>query len=87
MINGDIKLFLDGLYVGQELLFSYKGTKYFIQGWTKDDGEKHLECWEYETSSGSFIWEEDGKSMSQLADAFLNAPLWDGGDSSASNLD
>lgn len=77
MINGNIKDFLDSLYIGQELLFSYKEVKYFIQGWTKDNGEKHLECWEYETQS-PFLWEADGPSMSALANSFLDAPLWDG---------
>ena len=77
MINGDIKIFLDNLYIGQELLFAYKNIKYFVQGWTTGDEKKHLECWEYGTPS-PILWEKNGASMSELANDFLEAPLWDG---------
>ena len=30
MINGDIKYFLDMLYTGQELVFSYGAKAYFV---------------------------------------------------------
>lgn len=78
MINGDIKLFIDDLYAGQELLFSHEGVKYFVQGWTTESGTRHMECWEYENPDRGYLWEGDGASMVTLANEFLVTPLWDG---------
>lgn len=78
MINGDIKLFMDDLYAGQELLFSYEGIRYFVQGWTVENGTRHMECWEYESPGEEHLWERDGTSMVELANEFLIAPLWNG---------
>ena len=33
MINGDYKMFVEDIYQGQEVNFSYKDRKYFIQWW------------------------------------------------------
>ena len=78
MINGDIKLFMDDLYTGQELLFSYRGVKYFVQGWTSENGTRHMECWEYESPGEDYLWKREGASMTALANEFLDAPLWGG---------
>ena len=37
MIDGKITEFIDQLCYGQELVFVYKGKKYFVQGWWNDD--------------------------------------------------
>ena len=78
MKNGDIKEFLDLLYLGQELLFIFRGQKFFIQGWWKDDKARMvLDNVSIEPFSG-YVWEYDSKTMKECADAFLAAPIWDG---------
>lgn len=78
MKNGDIKEFLDLLYYGQELLFIFRGQKFFIQGWWKDDKARMvLDNVSIEPFSG-YVWEYDAPTMKECADAFLAAPIWDG---------
>ncbi|MBQ3822427.1 MAG: hypothetical protein II807_05205, partial [Thermoguttaceae bacterium] len=78
MKNGDIKEFLDLLYLGQELVFVFHGQKFFIQGWWKDDKARMvLDNVSIEPFSG-YVWEYDSKTMKECADAFLAAPIWEG---------
>ena len=37
MINGNAKEFIAGLYYGDERFFTYKGKKYFIQGYYENN--------------------------------------------------
>ena len=37
MINGKMTEFIEQLSYGQEIVFSYRGAKYFVQGWWNDD--------------------------------------------------
>ena len=78
MVNGDLNAFIDAVYCGEELLVLYRGEKYFIQGWTTQEGVKHLECWLYEDAGKPYIWKRDSSSMAENAREFLAAPLWDG---------
>ena len=78
MINGNIDAFLDALACGEELLLRYRGVKYFVQGWTNEDGTAHLECWPYERPDKPYLWVRDGDAMASNAAAFLAAKLWDG---------
>ena len=36
MINGNVNEFIDNLYYGQEMNFSYKDKQYFIERWTEN---------------------------------------------------
>ena len=40
MIDGTINEFIDMLYYGEEIVFTYKNRKYFIQGWYNKKEEK-----------------------------------------------
>lgn len=82
MTGGTITEFVDQLYYGQEVVFIYKGNKYFIQGWwseARDSATMVLE----EVLDGPFkgyLWEYHSDKMSVCAEAFLKAPIWEGKD-------
>lgn len=79
MIDGNITEFIDQLYYGQEIVFIYKGKKYFIQGWwSEDKSETTMVLTEVnEKPFEGYIWEYHSDKMSDCAEAFLNAPIWD----------
>ena len=80
MINGKVADFIDQLYYGQELLFLYKGKKFFIQGWFNKEGDEAVMALEEvsEAPFSGYIWEIRSKKMRECAEAFLAAPIWDG---------
>ena len=82
MIDGKITEFVDQLYYGQELVFLYKGKKFFVQGWWNDDrtmATMVLEEVSEEPLTG-YLWEHQSDKMSKCAEAFLLSPIWDGKD-------
>ncbi len=38
MKNGDVREFVDKLWGGEELIYTYNGKKYFSQGYTLENG-------------------------------------------------
>ena len=82
MIDGTLSEFIDQLYYGQEIVFLYKGNKYFIQGWWSEDKKTTTLVLEEvnKNSSDGYIWEYHAAKMSICAEAFLSAPIWDGKD-------
>lgn len=83
MIDGDVKEFVDNLYYGTEMYFLFRGKKYFVQGWY-EDGIHHLTL-EIEEPYDSkdplcqgYVWSHESKERGECAQAFLNAPIWDG---------
>ena len=82
MKDGKLTDFLDQLYYGQELVFSYQGKKYFIQGWW--DKEKSMATMvltdESVDSFTGYLWEHNDTKMKHCAEAFLSAPIWEGKD-------
>ena len=82
MIDGKLTEFIDQLYYGQEIVFLYRGIKYFIQGWWNDDrsiATMVLEKLNDEPFKG-YLWEYQSDKMSNCAEAFLAAPIWGGMD-------
>lgn len=79
MINGKLTEFIDQLYYGQEIIFTYKGVKYFIQGWWNDDRSDAVMVLEEINDQlfTDYLWEYHAAKMSKCAEAFLSAPLWD----------
>lgn len=77
MINGNIDEFVDKLWGGEEVIYTYNGKKYFSQGYTQENGEYHFELamWEPKTE---VLWEIDGHTNQESLDAFLKEPLFDG---------
>ncbi len=77
MINGNPHEFLDVLYTGQDIVYIFKGIKYWFQGYTTDSGF-HMEIIQHEPSSDSYLWKHDDVSSENCKDAFLNAPIFEG---------
>ncbi|MCL2046044.1 MAG: hypothetical protein FWG88_06625 [Oscillospiraceae bacterium] len=80
MINGNVNEFLDTLSTGQELVFAYKNRKLFLQGWY-ENGKHFMVLDQWESSIIPFegyIWEVSADSMYECAEAFLDAPIFDG---------
>ena len=78
MKNGNLTEFMDKLYYGEELEFEYEGSRYFLQGWSYDCGSKiTLDAMDQQPFQ-KYIWECEGKSMRECAEAFISAPIWEG---------
>ena len=80
MINGSITDFIDQLNFRQEIEFLYKDRKYFIQGWCNDDKTETTLVLTEENDEPftGYLWEYHAGKMSECADSFLNAEIWDG---------
>ena len=86
MINGNISEFVDNLYYGTEMYFTYNNKKYFVQGWVKEGSHYLILDYDYETEvydpsdskCNRVIWEYSSKDAGECVKAFLDAPLWDG---------
>lgn len=80
MKNGSINDFIDGLYYGQEMVFVFRGKKYFIQGWWAEGREEAtLVLTELvQEPFQSYLWEHHAARMSECAECFLRAPIWEG---------
>ncbi|MCR5309807.1 MAG: hypothetical protein K6E32_00150 [Lachnospiraceae bacterium] len=77
MINGSIDEFMDKLWSGEELIYTYRGKKYFSQGYI-DDEKKYvfeLQMWEPEIKT---LWQVRGLSNQESLDVFLKEPLFEG---------
>lgn len=86
MVNGNTSEFVDNLYYGAEMYFTYNNRAYFIQGWVKDglhylvlDYNYEADSYEPKDSASSHpLWEYSSEDSSECVQAFLDAPLWDG---------
>lgn len=80
MIGGNIRDFTDQLNYGQEIVFSYQGKKYFIQGWwSSENCEASLVLTDESSEEFTgYLWEHHDPSMERCAEAFLTTPIWDG---------
>ena len=72
--------FIDQLYYGQEIVFIYQGRKYFIQGWWSDDRTEATMVLTEENDMPftGYLWEYHSEKMSECAEAFLSAKIWEG---------
>jgi hypothetical protein len=82
MIDGTINEFINMLYYGEEIVFTYKNRKYFIQGWYNKKEEKATMVLDdvTELTEHDYIWKYSANTMRECADVFLASPLWDGKD-------
>ena len=76
MINGDLNEFIDSLNYGCEMYFVFQNTKYFIQGWYKDQ-IAYLVLDNQDIPFEGYIWEYKAKTMKECAIAFLKTKLFD----------
>ena len=77
MVNGNIDEFVDKLWCGEELIYTYNGKKYFSQGYLLDNGQYRfeLQLWEPE---GKMLWHVEGLTHQKSFDAFMEQPFFDG---------
>lgn len=86
MINSNLSAFLDELALGMELEVTFRGKRYFIQGWdfSEDDPAvgPHIEMFEIlpDDRAGDYVFRYDGPSRGDCTRAFLAAKIWDGMD-------
>ena len=81
MINGNVNEFVDGLYYGDERWFMFRGIKYFIQGWVKNEEfTLELEQMEPYLYQDSPLWTKTCScdQKQEAVESFLKAPLFDG---------
>ncbi len=77
MINGNIDEFMDKLWDGEELIYTYNGKKYFSQGYNLDNGTYRFEVQLWEPQA-DVLWSIEGLDRQQSREAFLNEPLFEG---------
>ena len=77
MINGDPYEFLDMVYSGQEILYSYNGIRYFYQGYCKND-VFYMEIFKYDFSNEGFVWKIKTDIDANSIEIFENAPIFEG---------
>lgn len=78
MIDGNPHDFVDTAYTGQDIVYLYRGIKYWFQGYNLDDGTCHMEVFQYQPPAEDYIWTHDDVSMEKCLTAFLEAPIFDG---------
>ncbi len=74
MIGGNAHDFVDYIYYGQELWFIYDGTKYFLEGWSRDKVNLELVLYEMEEGGKEWWWTGDAKNFP--VEEFLSAPVF-----------
>ena len=75
--------FLDSLALGLELEVSFRGRRYFIQGWdwteTNLKSGPHIEMFELvDGKAAGYVFQYDASSRGKCTEKFLAAKLWDG---------
>lgn len=80
MINGDLNIFLDLMKRGEELIFTYRGQKFFLEGINdpiKDEGGLCLCRWE--PPLDKYVWQGTPTKEKYFdIEEFCNAKLFDG---------
>ena len=77
MRNGNIREFVDKLWCGEELIYTYNGKKYFSQGYVLENGQYRFELQQWEPEEKMLRYVEGFDHQSSL-DKFLEQPLFDG---------
>lgn len=88
MKNGDVNEFVERIHCGDELVFTFNGQKFFLQGadetWDKRGGcvkkwgKLVLALDRWEPPSDDYVWIGVGDEKRFPVEEFLNARLWDG---------
>jgi hypothetical protein len=70
--NGDVYEFVDKMRYGDELIFMYRGEKYFLQGYRENDGicTTYLDRWY--PPANDYIWVGKGEPHKFPVDEFLS---------------
>lgn len=62
-MNGDVRDFVDRIHYGDELVFMYRGQKFFLEGLFQDDNKftTYLDRWELPGTD--YIWVGKGDNL------------------------
>ncbi len=78
MINGDISVFLDDMRYGDELLFTFRGKKYFLEGMSNEEGKLTYYMWTIEPPADDYSLILVGEEHRYPREEFLALKIWDG---------
>ena len=76
MINGNSKEFIELVYNGHDLFFNYDGHKYMFDGYSTENGFKHV-IYDLNYDNKLFYEYEDDDSV-KCGDAFQKANIFNG---------
>ncbi len=76
MINGDPHDFIETIYSGQDVPYSFRGRKYWFQGYNKAEGF-FMEIYHCDPPYDD-IWSYFGSDSERCGNAFLEARIFDG---------
>lgn len=79
MLNGDVNEFLDHVHCGDELVFTFAGQKFFLQGF-KEEGRYVLYLARWEPPADGYAWVGVGDANEYPVKEFLKAKIWNGRD-------
>ena len=77
MINGNVNEFIAGLHYGDERFFLFRGKKYFLQGYFKDNTPM-LELYILKPSDSDFEWRAFSNDNNYPVSEFENSKIFDG---------
>ncbi len=77
MINGKANEFIDKIYTCQDIVFIYDKKKYWFQGYMTEEGV-HMEVFQADPPEEDYIWEYNGKSISDGQLNFQEAKIFNG---------
>ena len=78
MINGNTSEFVDHIHYGDELVFLFRGQKFFLQGFRNNSGRYTLYLDRWDPPSDDYIWIGTGDDREYPVDDFLEARIWAG---------
>ena len=78
MIDGDPKEFVEDLHYGDERIFLYDGHRYFIQGYTTEDGKLALEIFGLDPDNFDYLWTVSSDDKNYPVAEFERAPIFNG---------
>lgn len=84
MINGNLKCFLETLFLLEDLEVKFHGREYLIQGWTENIGKpnqfSHIEMFRIDDAAAGYDFQFDAPTNAECVRTFLQTKLWDGMD-------
>ncbi|MCD8295281.1 MAG: hypothetical protein LUE27_08580 [Clostridia bacterium] len=78
MLDGDINDFLDDMVYGYELLFVFRGKKYFLEGMSNEERKLTYYMWTIDPPADDYSLILVGDEHNYPLEEFLALKIWDG---------
>ncbi len=78
MLNGDINDFLDDMAYGYELVFVFRGKKFFLEGMSNEERKLTYYMWTIEPPADDYSLILVGGEHNYPLEEFLALKIWDG---------